>query len=357
MQIWALANQKGGTGKTTTAINLAASLAAAGQRVLLLDLDPQAHATLGLGCHIEEKHSIARTFLDGVPLLDLVRPVVGGFHLVPATLSLAEFEQVAERTIGPERLLEHELEALRGRYDWVLFDCPPRADGVLTLNAIRAATTALMVVETGSFALQGALRARSLFEEMVSDPGRGLSLRFLATLFDRKVAFSRELLVAMQARFGERMLDTVIRTDICLRESCAYGVPVRAFDPASKGALDYDALARELFHLNNPIRAARGDASSAAERRAGRSGTYSNGELWPKAPRSPRSTEEHVSRAGEFAAKDEGSSQTSDTRRSQGSTSNDLSKDWQRRVDDPFADPDLDSEPTGTPPSSDSILP
>ena len=249
MQIWALANQKGGTGKTTTAINLAASLAAAGQRVLLLDLDPQAHATLGLGCHTREEGSIARTFLDAVPLADLVRSVPGGFHLVPATLGLAEFEQVAERTIGPERLLEHELELLRGRYDWVLFDCPPRADGVLTLNAIRAATTALLIVETGSFALQGALRARGLFEQMVEDTGRSLSLRYLATLFERNDSFSRELLVAMQARFGRGMLDTVIRTDSSLREACAYGVPARVFDPASRGALDYDALARELFHL------------------------------------------------------------------------------------------------------------
>ncbi len=249
MQIWALANQKGGTGKTTTAINLAASLAAAGKRVLLLDLDPQAHATLGLGCFVEEEHSIARTFLEEVPLTRLVRSAPGGFHLVPATLGLSEFEQVAERTIAPERVLEHELDGLRGRYDWVLLDCPPRADGVLTSNAIRAATTALMVVETGSFALQGALRARGLFEEMVEDSGRQLSLRYLATLFERGDSFSRELLVAMQSRFAEGMLDTVIRTDACLRESCAYGVPVRIFDPASKGALDYDALARELFQL------------------------------------------------------------------------------------------------------------
>ncbi|MAB81435.1 MAG: hypothetical protein CMJ89_19010 [Planctomycetes bacterium] len=249
MQTWALANQKGGTGKTTTAINLSASLAAAGQRVLLLDMDPQAHATLGLGCHVEEEHSIARTFLDDVPLAQLVRAAPGGFHLVPSTLGLADFEQVAERTIGPERLLERELEGFCDRYDWVLFDCPPRADGVLTLNAIRAATTTLMVVETGSFALQGALRARGLFEEKIRDLGRCPSIRFLATLFERSDPFSRELLVAMQARFGQAMTDTVIRTDSCLRRACAYGAPVRISDPASKGALDYDALARELFQL------------------------------------------------------------------------------------------------------------
>ena len=112
MQIWALANQKGGTGKTTTAINLAASLSALGKRVCLIDLDPQAHATLGLGCFAEEAGSVARLFLDGVPLASLCASAPGGFHLVPATQELAEFEAVAERTLGPERLLESALVPL-----------------------------------------------------------------------------------------------------------------------------------------------------------------------------------------------------------------------------------------------------
>jgi chromosome partitioning protein len=253
MQVWALANQKGGTGKTTTAINLAASLAALGKRVCLLDLDPQAHATLGLSCHAEEEHSIARLFLDGAPLTTLTRTVPGGFHLVPSTLDLAEFEQVAERTLGPERVLERALTTLDGRYDWVLVDCPPRADGVLCANAVRAATTTLLVVETGAFALQGALQARRLFATLAADDGRALDMRYLATRFDRRASLSRELLVAMQARFGREMLDTVVRRDTALREAAAYGVPARKLDPASRGALDHDALARELLELTRVL--------------------------------------------------------------------------------------------------------
>lgn len=249
MQVWALANQKGGTGKTTTAINLAASVAALGKRVCLIDLDPQAHATLGLSCHAEEEHSVARLFLDGAPLTSLTRTVPGGFHLVPATLDLAEFEQVAERTLNPERILERALAAFDGRYDWVVLDCPPRADGVLCANAVRAATTTLLVVETGAFALQGALQARRLFASLATDEGRALDMRYLATRFDRRASLSRELLVAMQARFGREMLDTVIRRDNALREAAAYGMPVRKLDPASPGALDHDALARELLEL------------------------------------------------------------------------------------------------------------
>jgi chromosome partitioning protein len=261
MQIWALANQKGGTGKTTTAINLSASLAALGKRVCLIDLDPQAHATLGLSCHVEEEGSVARVFLEQMPLLGLHHAVPGGFHLIPSTLGLAEFEQVAERTLGPERILAQALRELEGRYDWVLLDCPPRADGVLCANAVRAATTTLLVVETGAFALQGALQAQRLFEALVQDRDRPLELRYVATRFDREAALSRECLVAMQARFGRAMLDTVIRRDTALREAAAYGVPVRKLDPASRGAMDHDALARELLecaaraiHLAPPAR-------------------------------------------------------------------------------------------------------
>jgi len=246
MQIWALANQKGGTGKTTTAINLAASLAALGRRVCLVDLDPQAHATLGLGCHADEQSSVARAFLDGAPLSTLVSAVPGGFHLVPSTAELAEFEAVAERTLQPEHVLAQALSELEGRYDWILLDCPPRADGVLCANAVRAATTTVLVVETGTFALQGALQAARLFSELAEEGGQGLDLAFLATMFERRSALGRELLVAMQARFGTRLLETVIRRDAALREAAAHGLPVRRFDPAARGALDHDALAREV---------------------------------------------------------------------------------------------------------------
>ncbi|MEQ1891082.1 MAG: ParA family protein [Planctomycetota bacterium] len=264
MQIWALANQKGGTGKTTTAINLAASLSALGQRVCLIDLDPQAHATLGLGCFTEESGSLARLFLDGVPLASLLTSAPGGFHLVPATQELSEFEAVAERTLGPERVLEGALASMAGRYDWVLLDCPPRADGVLCANAVRAATTTALVVETGAFALQGSLSAARIFGELAQDLGRELDLAYLATLFDRRSALARELLVAMQARFGACMLDTVIRRDPALREAAAHGMPVRKFDPAARGALDHDALARELLERAIPNSAARPPLATAS---------------------------------------------------------------------------------------------
>ncbi len=251
MRTWALANQKGGTGKTTTAIHLAAALSAHGKRCLLIDLDPQAHATLGLGHAVEDGASIARTFLAGTPLAELVRATPGGFHLVPADPRLAEFEEVAERSLRPERVLEEALAELDTRYDWTLLDCPPRADGVLCANAIRAAETTCLVVETGAFALQGALRARGIFADRARLLGREPRLAVLATLYDPRDALAREFLVALQSRFGQIMLDTVIRRDERLREAVAFGVPVQTLAPGCAAALDFDALAREILSLSS----------------------------------------------------------------------------------------------------------
>ncbi|MBM3978497.1 MAG: ParA family protein [Planctomycetes bacterium] len=252
MHILALANQKGGCGKTTAAINLAAALAAHGERVLLVDLDPQGHATLGLGHDPAATSARLDTVLLGhEPAAALLLEAPGSFTLLAGGPCLAEFEARAEQGIDASAALARALAPLAERYDWCVLDCPPRADGVLTLNALRACDTVLLVVETGAFALQGALRAREIFRAALESLGRSAAnaprLRVLATLFDRRTRFAREVLVAMHARFGADLFDTAIRSHVRLREAAAWGLPVRELDASCPAAEDFDHLAAELL--------------------------------------------------------------------------------------------------------------
>lgn len=265
MKTWALANQKGGTGKTTTAINLAAALAALGKRVLLVDLDPQAHATLGVGRDPESDLSIARVFRHESRLSDVIVTAPGGFHVAPSSLHLGEFEEVAERMVRPEQILSGALRQVADRYDWTIIDCPPRADGVLTANAIRAADTALLVVETGAFALQGAVRARAIFEQLAQDLDRELDLRIVATMFDKRTRLGCEVLIAMQMRFGPGMFDTAIRRSVRLGEAAACGMPVQVLAPSSPAAGDFQALGREVLALSPAAAQAEVDGTPAVD--------------------------------------------------------------------------------------------
>lgn len=247
MQIHALANQKGGCGKTTTAIHLAAALYQRGERVLLVDLDPQAHATLGMGCYVGHGPSVFDVLVEEVSVREARREVRTGFDILPANLALADFEDEAVHALHPEQALSRALEALSDAYDFVILDCPPRADGVLTANALRAATDVVLVVETGAFALQGALRAAAIFDDLLAGEARQPRRRVLATMFDRRTRFARDVLIAMQARFGPAMFDTAIRQSVRLREAVAQGRPVLFDAPRSRAALDFLALADEVL--------------------------------------------------------------------------------------------------------------
>jgi len=184
---------------------------------------------------------------EEVPAASVLRHLRVGLELLPASLRLAEFEEEAVHALAPERALQRALAPLAARFDVAILDCPPRADGVLTANALRAASHVMLVVETGAFALQGALRAREIFELLLADSPRSPELRVLATMFDRRTRFARDVLVAMQARFGEAMYDTAIRSSVRLREAVASGTPVLWSAPGSPSSLDFFALADEVL--------------------------------------------------------------------------------------------------------------
>jgi chromosome partitioning protein len=249
MRVLSFVNQKGGCGKTTAAVNLAGALARRGERVLLVDLDPQAHATLGLGCAPLDAPALYEVLDGRVSAFEALCDAPGGIAVLPATPRLAEFEEAAERSIHPERALAGALAEVEDAFDLVLLDCPPRVDGVLAANALGASDVALLVVETGAFALQGALQARRILEEIRVTRGLAFDVRVLGTLFDRRTRFAREVLVALQARFGEAMFDTVIRSSVRLREVAALGAPVQVVDPGCRAADDFAALADEVVEL------------------------------------------------------------------------------------------------------------
>jgi chromosome partitioning protein len=249
MHVLALVNQKGGCGKTTAAVNFAAALAAKGRRVLLIDLDPQAHATMALGWAVADEPVLLEVLQRESGIEEALVSAPGGFWLLPASEDLAEFEESSARTLSPESVLAEQLELCRMEFDEVILDCPPRVDGVLALNALRACDTALLVVETGAFALQGAVKALRILEELQIENDVRFETRILATLFDRRTRFARELLLAMHLRFERDMLDSVIRTSVRLREAAAMGVPVLQLDPGSRAAEDFDALAQEWLRL------------------------------------------------------------------------------------------------------------
>ncbi len=246
MHVLAFVNQKGGCGKTTTAVNLAGALAARGERVLVVDLDPQAHATLGLACAPDEDRTVLEVLRGECEIEGVAVDAPGRMRLVPATERLAEFEAEAEREIQPESRLVAALWRARDDYDIALLDCPPRADGVLAANALRAADTAVLIVESGAFALQGALRARALLAESARRRERPLLVRGVATLFDRRTRIARELLVGMHAQLGELLFDTTIRSSVRLRECAALGAPVEVVDKRCAAAADFRALAEEI---------------------------------------------------------------------------------------------------------------
>jgi len=256
-----IANQKGGVGKTTTAINLAASLAVAGKETLLIDVDPQSNATTGLGIDRTQATTSLYDVLAGAHFLAevLCQTELPQLAIVPATKDLvgAEIELVGVEK--REYQLRDAIVSVRDRYDYILLDCPPSL-GLLTLNALTAADSLLVPIQSEYYALEGL----SALLETMNLVRNGLNpLIYLegivVTMFDSRNRLSHQVVEEIRAHFPDKLFRTIIRRNVRLSESPSYGKPICLYDPSSTGAQDYLELAKELMtHGENNVHAEEG---------------------------------------------------------------------------------------------------
>ncbi len=243
--VFALANQKGGVGKTTTAINLAACLAEAGERTLVVDLDPQANATSGLGERANGRSSY--DLLDGAPLAELVqRTRFSNLDLVASRADLAGAEVELARRSDGERFLAEPLAAARERYGFVFLDCPP-ALGPLTVNALAAAERVLVPVQCEYYALEGLTQLLGSIEHVRTRLNPRLTLAgLLLTMADRRTRLASEVEAEVRRHFGELVFAAVVPRSVRLAEAPSHGLPITVYDPESPGAAAYYEVASEL---------------------------------------------------------------------------------------------------------------
>jgi len=248
-RVLAIANQKGGVGKTTTAVNLGVYLAAAGQRVLLIDMDSQANATSSLGF---DKHhlprSIYNTLVDGTALADVTIPSGrAGLDLAPASVQLAGAEVELVPLMAREHRLARALDKARDKYDWVLLDCPPSL-GLLTLNALAAAGGVLIPLQSEYLALEGLMQLRQTIDLVVGHVNPHLQIfGIVLTMFDSRNNLSSQVQDEVRAHFPGELFDTVIPRNVRLSEAPSHGQSIREYDPTSRGAAAYEQLAAEVL--------------------------------------------------------------------------------------------------------------
>ena len=250
-RVIAIANQKGGVGKTTTAINLGASLAVAEKRTLVVDIDPQGNATSGLGLEQRETRPTVYDVLVGERSAE--GSVAQGLHfpyldLIPSTRDLVGAEIELVQAPQRERILRRALEPLRDRYDYILVDCPPSL-GLLTLNTLTAADSVLIPIQCEFYALEGLSQLLNTIRLVQKGLNPGLDIEgVLLTMYDRRLNLSRQVAAEAREYFGGKVYKTAIPRNVRLAEAPSFGQPIVLYDVLSHGAQAYLALAKELLN-------------------------------------------------------------------------------------------------------------
>jgi len=247
-KIVSLANQKGCVGKTTTAINLGASLAACERKVLLVDLDPQANATSGVGRSKNEDKSMYPVLVDEMPIRDIIIGTdLPTLFLAPSSLDLVGAEVELRDAIGREHYLRKALEPINGEYDYVLIDSPPSL-GLLTINGLTAANSVVVPMQCEYFALEGISQLMTTVERVREAVNPGLEIEgIVLTMYDERMNLSRQVAEEVRSHFGEKVYETVIPRNVRLGEAPSFGKPIILYDIRSRGSEAYINLAKEFI--------------------------------------------------------------------------------------------------------------